>query len=293
MNYSADRLTGQLYCIFRVSEKKYKSIKAVKGFECHMLRIYDTPNARKGIENEILIGSSNITEDVKEYTKDVKLRKNGVLARDLLLTSSPEFFNNLDDSEKQKWVDLNIQFLQNNFGDNCLFAALHKDESTWHIHALIVPKFDKTRGTGKTLANSRYFDGKDKLSKWQDVYAEAITSQFKQLNRGVKYSKARHVKIRQFYTLINKKYNPRDMAQVEAKIKENELLKENIKRLQETLSNYKKYDDIKKEIKEIKEDKEIYKQTIRAMSEIYKIPQEAIINIVSSIEKKNDADRSR
>lgn len=285
-------ITGTQYCIFRVGEK-YKDIKAIKGFEGHMTRTFYTPNADqdKVLKNEILIGDKDIVKDAEKYIEGIKLRKNGVIARDLLLTASPQFFKNKSYGFIKKWINSNINFLKTHFGDNLRFAVIHLDETTPHIHALIVPKFENTRGKEKyKLSNSLYFDGREKLSEWQDLYSNHIKSEFEELNRGIKGSKARHVKIKQYYTLVNAKLDEKDMTSVLAKASNSVLLEKQVNNLQKLLKeNLQKNSDRKEIVQligELKQDKEIYKETIKAMSQAYKISQESIINIVKSVEDK-------
>lgn len=295
-------ITGTQYCIFRIGEK-YKDIKAIKGFEGHMTRTFYTPNANqdKILKNEILIGDKGIVKDVEKYIEGIKLRKNGVIARNLLLTASPQFFKNKSYGFVKKWINSNITFLQNHFGDNLRFAVVHLDETTPHIHALIVPKFENTRGKEKyKLSNSLYFDGREKLSEWQDLYSNHIKSEFKELNRGIKGSKARHVKIKQYYTLVNAKLDEKDMTSVLAKASNSVILEKQVKTLQNLLKENLKKEDNREEITqmiaELKQDKEIYRETIKVMSQAYKISQESIINIVKNVEdkvKENEKDFER
>ena len=295
-------ITGTKFCIFRIGEK-YKDIKSIKGFEGHMTRTFYTPNADENriLKNEILVGNKDIVKDVEKYIEGIKLRKNGVIARDLLLTASPQFFKNKSYGFVKKWINSNITFLQTQFGDNLRFAVVHMDETTPHIHALIIPKFENTRGKEKyKLSNSLYFDGREKLSEWQDLYSQHIKNEFKELNRGIKGSKARHVKIKQYYTLVNAKLDEKDMTSVLAKASNSVLLEKQVNTLQKLLKENLQKDNDRKEIiqliGELKQDKEIYKETIKAMSQAYKISQESIINIVKSVEnkvKENEKDFER
>lgn len=302
-------ITGTKYCIFRVGEK-YKTISSIKGFQGHMQRTFYTPNANEinRNKNKILIGDKNILENVQEYIKDIKLRKNGVIARDLLLTASPEFFKNKNNEQIDNWIDINIKFLKENFGDNIRYAVAHLDELTPHIHALLVPRFMDHKRNKYKLSNNKYFDGRDKLSEWQDKYAEFINSFFKDLKRGTKGSKAQHIKIKQYYTLVNASLDSSDFKSVLAKATNSELLEKQIKTLQATLNLYKdKYIqsdkkvniernralEIERNLKELKKDKEVYKQTIRAISETYYISQQSILNIVNSIENNINKERYR
>lgn len=306
--------TGHYYCIFRIGKKfkadmakgaagqkannnkvinPYKSsLNAIKGFERHMEREQDTPNANSKIKNEILIGSSDIYNDVENYIQGIKLRSNNVIARELLLTASPQFFRGLPEQQLYAWKEVNKEWLLKNFGDNVRYAVLHKDESTWHIHALIVPVFNNK------LCNNRYFDGIKKFRAWQDNYAESMQKCFKSLNRGVRFSKAKHIEIRHFYTMVNAKVDEKDLQQLCSKAVNSELLEIKIKALQNTLGAYQKINkqtniekdnaikltqDLKKNVKELQADKELFKEAIEVLSQKYKLPQNAIKEVVNYI----------
>jgi len=292
---------NHFYAIFRIDEK-YKSLNSIKGFERHMERKKETLNADTSIENEILIGSGNVTDDVNQYIKDVKLRKNSVIARGLLITASPNFFKGLIPQELEAWKEENIRFLKKNYGDNCVYATLHKDESTWHIHALIVPKFINEKTKLPILSNTRYFDGIDKMRAWQDNYAEHIRDTFKQLNRGIKYSKAKHLKLKQYYALINQQVREKDIVQLTAKAISTEFLNIKLKAVEKTLEVYKKYNSknsldkvtaleesktLLKEVESLNKSQENYKETISILSEKYKIPQYVVKDIEKDLAKTN------
>ncbi|MEL5897975.1 plasmid recombination protein [Clostridium sporogenes] len=286
-------ITGQLYAIFRVGEKKYKTIGSIEGYQRHMEREQETPNANPNISNVRLIGSNFIMQDVKEYIEGIKLRKNGVIARDLLLTASPKFFENLSIKDKQEWVNTNIKFLERYFSKNCIYATLHRDETTWHISAMVVPRFWDEKRKRYVLANSRYFDGKKKLSEWQDKYSSFIKQQFKELNRGQRESKTHHIKISNFYRILNSELDNYNALEIIQKSKQSAVLKKELENVQSTLNKYKNYaklttlekQELANNLKNIKQDKEIFKETIKAMSEIYKISQQSIIKIIDSIDK--------
>ena len=130
-------------------------------------------------------------------------------------------------------------------------------------------------------------------SAWQDKYSEAMKGQFKDLHRGIENSKSTHVQIRQFYQIINQRYNEQDYKTVIAKAQNSELLQKKVKNLQDTLKVYwKSNTNVKNEIEEIKKDKEAYRLTIKAVSEIYKISQEVIKEVIKGVEsgkfKNND-----
>lgn len=119
--------TGFYYSIFRIG-KKFKDTTSIKGFERHMEREQNTPNANSQIKNEILIGSPDIYNDVANYIQGIKLRSNNVIARELLLTASPQFFRGLPEQQLHAWKEINKEWLIKNFGDNVRYAVLHKDK---------------------------------------------------------------------------------------------------------------------------------------------------------------------
>ncbi|KMT22327.1 MobV family relaxase [Clostridium cylindrosporum] len=294
------------FAIFRIGNK-FKSIQEVKGFERHTERKQYTPNANLNIENEILIGSTNIAEDVERYIEGIKLRKNGVLARDLLLTTSPAFMQEATEELKEEWINRNIEWLIKEFGSNIIYAALHKDETTWHIHCLLVPKFYDSKRGRYTLSNRNYFNGKLALSEWQDKYSKTM-EEFG-LNRGLKWSKAKHTDIKTFYNLVNKEFKENEIDSLCAKAKNGELLSIKVKSLQKTLNIYKNYNqkseeekqEIKKQninlfnqVKDIKKDKEIFKECIKTMSDLYKIPQEHIKKVLNYVtDKATDKEKGK
>ena len=288
----------RFYSIFRV-DRKFYSLGSLGSFEKYMQREFRLPNSNPNIQNEIIIGEKDIRDHVEFYIKDCKLRKDNVIARDILLTSTHGFYN-MPDTEVKKWVDLQKTWLEKEFGDNCLYAVLHKDEFTYHIHALIVPKFENDKGQ-QILSNKRYFGGKVALSNWQTKYAESMQSTFKQLNRGIKFSKAKHIEIKHFYSMINQEINEKDLKQVVARSVNADLLEIKLKALNKTLETYKQYwrkSDLEKndfklkntllgeQLKKLKKDKALYKESIEMLAQIHKIPQNAVKEVVKFIEKE-------
>ena len=57
-------------------------------------------------------------------SKDVKSRKNSVVAMEFVLTASPEFFKN--NSKSEEWTKHQIEFIRKEWGDNCKLAVVHK-----------------------------------------------------------------------------------------------------------------------------------------------------------------------
>jgi hypothetical protein len=196
---------------------KLKSLGSVGGSEKHTARLQDTPNADPYKENIRLIGDNDdpelekiVLDKISDNTKH-KPRKDAVLCSEIFLSASPEYFRPHDPSHAGEWDDslmwnfanASKKWLQDNFGDKCVRAELHLDESTPHIHAYIVPLNDKT----KQLSHKAMFggDGRQasiKLSKFQDSYAKALAPLG--IERGVKGSQATHTKVKEYYEAVNK-----------------------------------------------------------------------------------------
>ena len=196
--------------------EKLKTFGNVGGSEAHTARLQDTPNADRTKTNIRLIGnvddlplSELVLTKIASSTKH-KPRQDAVLCSEIFLSASPEYFRphnpqlygEWDDSLMWDFANASKTWLQENYGDKCVFAELHLDEATPHIHAYIVPINDKT----KQLSHKAMFGGDGraaaiKLSKLQDSYATALAPLG--IERGVKGSKATHTKVKEYYQAVN------------------------------------------------------------------------------------------
>lgn len=193
--------------------KKIKSLTHIRLLDGHLRRLHPTPNAdplRKKY-NRVLLGSPDSYAAYKELlTKHniTTLRKNGVLAIELLLAFSPQWLMNPDGTKSSQrlvdWIKTCTEWLKIKFGNKIITIMLHLDEQNPHIHAVIAPIKHKTNPkTGHTRASLCARDitgGREKLRKLQDSYAEAVAHLG--LRRGVIGSKAKHTEVQDFYKFI-------------------------------------------------------------------------------------------
>lgn len=284
--------SSKYFCVFRVG-KKIKNMEQVCMFEKHMERDMEVPNADPELSkyNRILIGSKNVQTDVKSYIYGIKLRSNANIGVDLVLTTGKDFFKNMNEEAKEQWIQENIKFLKENFGDNCIYACLHLDETTPHIHALIVPKFFNQEKNRYELKSNFYFDGTDKMRDWQDRYAQHMSGRFNNLTRGIRGSKAKHMDIKTYYSLLNKKLDIKDHSQVVAYAKSNYLLEKRIKSLEGTIQAMSENQDTVKLINKIdKLDKnnKTYKEVIKALCKAYKISENEVYAIIDKVQDKSN-----
>lgn len=104
----------------------------------------------------------------------------------LVLSASPQYFRPSDVDKKgayepervKPWVKETLVWLRKEFGDDAVHIALHRDESTVHIHALIVPTYVKETKRRRTVQVSHHkhpaFTGLRSYEGCQDRYAEAM-----------------------------------------------------------------------------------------------------------------------
>lgn len=192
------------HAIARIAKLKAGNINAS---ELHVNRERSTPNADEKVANIRFIGEGDLRkldDIVYQRIGDQTIRKNAVLCVEMLLTASPEYFRPNEPSKAgyyqpeklEDWQQAVKGWLDDKYGDRIVRAELHLDESTPHIHAYFVPLDER----GK-LNCFGIFGGRQKLSQFQDSYASAMSPLG--LERGIKGSRARHTKIKEYYAAVN------------------------------------------------------------------------------------------
>ncbi len=189
------------FAILRIKKVKQRGSHGLAAVAAHIARTRETSNAdpERGIE---MLHGLDPEADVMRLLPE-KRRKDATVAVELLLTASPEFFRpenpaaagTWDEQMMRNWVELNLQWLCERYGDNFAYAALHLDESTPHIHALVVP----LSALGRLSARDLF--GPAQLRRLQSEYARAMGALG--LARGIPGSKAHHESIRKFYARVN------------------------------------------------------------------------------------------
>lgn len=197
--------------------QKLKSFAVLRQVAEHNHRLVDTPNAdpERQANNQVLYGTTDVETDVKSKIQaagldPAKLRKNGVLAVELLYSASPEYFRpdgqtygEYDPVRLEEWKTATLAHLQRRWGSERIAnAVLHLDEATPHIQAVVVPldTAPRKKGSAIRLNAARWFDGSPKLQQRQDEYHEDVAHLG--LERGVRGSKAKHQAVRRAYSEI-------------------------------------------------------------------------------------------
>jgi hypothetical protein len=136
------------------------------------------------------------------YTGKTAIRKDAVKSISLILTGSHERMKEIEkENNLPAWIAVNRKWLENKYGkQNIVSLALHRDESTPHLHAVIVPLTADGRLTAKEMVGN-----KKELINLQDEYAQ-VMSNFN-LERGIKGSRATHQDVKEYYKTMNQGSN--------------------------------------------------------------------------------------
>lgn len=214
--------------ILRVT--KQATIGSIAAMEKHIQRLMEVPNAdpsRKHLNVELLntqlitdliapkdisntklfIANGNGSEAVKSYlevakSKGVLMQKNSVKAIDHLLTASPEFWTSATKEQKKDFYKSCYRFLADTYGGNRIVSMhLHLDETSPHIHALVIPICKGKLKSGREvlrLSAKHYLGGREKMRALQTKFHSYV--KHLGLERGNEKSKAEHTTIKKFYS---------------------------------------------------------------------------------------------
>ena len=173
------------YAIMRV--QKHTNAQSLRAATRHNLRTGRVPNADPdGPRPAVVAGSDNIETAVARRIQDAgieKIRKNGVLAFELIATASPQWWHRdeegwpCDLGQVEAFEHRALSWARQTFGEqNIVSAVRHLDESSPHLHVVVVPVDDTPRKNGpQTRLNARrWLGGKKKLAELQDGFSAAV-----------------------------------------------------------------------------------------------------------------------
>lgn len=133
-------------------------------------------------------------KDIELQTGEpVKQKKNSVLAYEFVTT-----FTHDADIDLEEWKKKNVEWMCSYFGEeNVLSMQYHEDESTPHIHTIVIPIDER----GHLCAKS-FTGGRAKMRALQDSYGKAMEPLG--LSRGEMFSRSKKTDLGKFYGAINK-----------------------------------------------------------------------------------------
>jgi len=191
------------FAILRV--QKHKSAHSVWGVARHHAREIDCPSAtgKKSMNKAWGHSASHAAEEfVKQRLNEIeakggmfKIRSNQAVALEYMIAASPEA---LKDSKKAASYLLKArEWVEKLHGkENVIAAYVHGDETTPHLHVLVVP----VAPSGK-LSASHFVDGAAKLSDMQTRFHADVGALYA-MDRGLKKSGARHMPVREFWAAV-------------------------------------------------------------------------------------------
>lgn len=152
------------------------------------------------------------TDRIKKYHEMLNSSKNCV-ADELMFTATHNFFDGMSREQIRDWANTCMEFVYKDLGykkEQILHATVHLDEKTPHVHCVVIPlvkKFDKRTNTERyTISKKQYIKDKINLSQLQDMYHKRLTEKGYDLERGIKGSDNKHIKIKE-YKRMTKKLN--------------------------------------------------------------------------------------
>ena len=195
------------FAIYR--HEKIKTAGALAASANHMTRAVPTPNAdpRRAQMNRVFIGSDDPAADAAALIPALdavddagkkRRRSNSVIAIEVLLTASPEWWADASAEQQQDWLDRSTAWLVQEYGrENIAHLRLHGDERTPHLTGYVVP-LDPDTGH---LNARRWIGGAARCRQQQTDYAAAVAPLG--LSRGIEGSTATHERVRRHYAQIS------------------------------------------------------------------------------------------
>lgn len=169
--------------------------KYVKGFKLLVKDYEKEHNERMKTERD----------DRKKTFTEMLNKSRSVVADELMFTATHKFFDNMSKEEIMRWADTCMDFVYNDLGytkEQVLHSVVHLDEKNQHIHCVVVPlvkRLDKRTNTERfTISKKQYIKDNIHLSELQDVYNLRLREAGFELERGIKGSDRKHIKIKEF-----------------------------------------------------------------------------------------------
>ena len=192
------------YAIMRA--EKLSNMGAVAASMQHCYRERETRNAdpKRTPDNQHLVAKN--TDEAMGKLRALlpeKRRKDAVLAVEYVMSASPEWFVTATPEQEKALFQQSLQWLADKYGaDRIITASIHRDETTPHLSAFVVPLTQDKRLSAKEFIGSR-----DKMRADQTTYAACVANLG--LERGIEGSKATHQTIQQHYAAVQRGVTPK------------------------------------------------------------------------------------
>lgn len=252
------------YSIIRVARVKSKT--NTTGIQKHVQRENknyenDDIDLEKSYLNYDLVNDSNIDFNQKidekieqNYAGKRKIRNDAIKHIDGVITSDEYFFKFKSTEDIQSFFEDSKQFLENEYGKgNLLYATVHMDEKTPHMHYGFVPITEDGRLSAKEVIGN-----KKSLTEFQDRFNQYLNDKGYRLERGESKNKTerKHRQVEQYKSETKYHEKEKESARQTLKFTEKQVHKH-----QRLIDHYKReiepikasYDNMKSELEDWEE----------------------------------------
>ena len=201
------------YTIIRKTNDKMKSLAGIYRHNERKNANYSNQdiNKEKSKENYSLKNPGTTYEKLfqqmkEKYNLKGQIKEVSNVACEYIITSDPEFFENIGKEETKRFFKTAYSFVANykNLGEQYILSAkVHMDERTPHMHIVFLPVVHKKDKNGKEIdkiACSEFWKGKDSYKKLQDSFHQYMNENEFLLERG-KETQREHLTVEELKTV--------------------------------------------------------------------------------------------
>lgn len=231
---------------------------------------------------------SEIKEQISERVKR-KPRANSVVLSEFMVTASPEYINSLSADEQKKYFERSLEFIRKRYGkENTLYAVVHHDEATPHMHVGVIPITEDNRLSAKDIFT------RSELQQLQSDFPEHMKAGGFEVERGQPSDK-KHLSPQEYKEKQDLEKEVQQIQQLKEKeVAELKTFKEPKKVLEKVEGSAKKAmfgDKITLPVKEFEQLKELSMSSVKAKYQLDKVKSAAIDKIADLETKFQFADQ--
>ncbi|MFE4118921.1 MobV family relaxase [Priestia sp. YIM B13448] len=176
---------------------------AILGIQKHNQREGENSKNKDIDSSRTMLNYDFVNEDKIKYHEEIKkmtatrvkrkIRNDAVLVAEFFVSASPEYMHAMSPDEQRKYFEASLDHIAGKYGQqNILYAVVHNDEATPHMHVGFVPITDDRR-----LAAKEYFHGKTKIRRIQDDFHNYMNKRGYEIERG-EPSELQHKSVHEF-----------------------------------------------------------------------------------------------
>ena len=176
---------------------------AILGIQKHNQREGENSKNKDIDSSRTMLNYDLVNEDKIKYHEEIKkmtatrvkrkIRNDAVLVAEFFVSASPEYMHAMSPDEQRKYFEASLDHIAGKYGQqNILYATVHNDESTPHMHVGFVPITEDRR-----LAAKDYFHGKTKIRRIQDDFHNYMNKRGYDIERG-EPSELQHKSVHEF-----------------------------------------------------------------------------------------------